>query len=87
MDDLSAAYEKLKRFSEAKQSFLLAIHTYELQQAPLLPQYAVCLHHYANLLREMQDFANAEQVEARAMRVDVQGVLSAQKNAAVSGFR
>ena len=45
------------------------------QEPNTVPSFAACLRHYAALLRELGDFANAEMVEVRATRTDVQSLM------------
>ena len=74
--DLAAAYQQSNRLGEAKQSYAEAIRAYDANQTVDLPQFAICLHQYADLLRRMGEFADAELVEVRATRADVKGVLA-----------
>ncbi len=86
LDNLAAAYQKAKRLVDAKVAYEKAIRIFELQQPAVAPQFAVCLHHYASLLRSMQDFGNAEVTEVRAMRLTVQSALSGQPTATEGGL-
>ncbi len=74
--DLAAAYQQANRLPEAKENYHAAIHAYEASQTVNLPQFAICLHQYANLLRELGDFADAELAEVRATHVEVKSVLA-----------
>jgi len=80
LNDLAIAYLKTGNVHEAKDYYEQAVRIYEAQQPPQSPQLATCLHQYATLLRSLGDFANAEQIEVRATRADVQTALA-------SGFR
>ncbi len=74
--DLASAYQQANRFSEAKDCYREAIHAYEASQTVNLPQFAICLHQYANLLRQLGEFADAELAEVRATHAEVKGVLA-----------
>jgi tetratricopeptide (TPR) repeat protein len=86
LDNLAAAYQKSKRLADAKFAYEKAIRIFELQQPAVAPQFAVCLHHYALLLRATQDFGKAELTEVRATRLAVQSALSGQPTPTAGGL-
>ncbi len=74
-DNLAAIYERSKQVTEARYYYEQAIRIYGSQEPNTVPSFAACLRHYAALLRELGDFANAEMVEVRATRTDVQSLM------------
>jgi tetratricopeptide (TPR) repeat protein len=66
---LAIALGEQKRYDEAHKLFLIALPILERTFGPEAPEVAFSLEHFGRLLRQMQDTARAEQIEARARAI------------------
>lgn len=76
---LGVVYEMSKRPNEALRAYETAVAAFKAS-SPEAPDYAVCLHEYASLLRTRQRFDEAEEAEVMATRVQVKNAIRADQD-------
>jgi tetratricopeptide (TPR) repeat protein len=77
--NLAIVYCAAKRFRDAQAAYSRAIHAFEMSPGAASLDLLDCLKRNAEVLRKLERFAEAEQTEVRATRIEVENAIRAQK--------
>ena len=76
---LAIAYSSAKQYRDAQAAYARAIHAFEISAGTGSLDLLDCLKRNADVLRKLDRFAEAEQTEVRAMRIEVENAIRAGK--------
>ncbi|HEY6991162.1 MAG TPA: tetratricopeptide repeat protein [Bryobacteraceae bacterium] len=77
--NLAIAYYSAKQYRDAQVAYARAIHAFEISAGPGSLDLLDCLKRNADVLRKLDRFAEAEQTEVRATRIEVENAIRAGK--------